>query len=119
MKIAGGHAHTDCNSPLALVAALNETLISNDNFKSALLLIILADLPFCIVGNRMALSKCGACATLIECRALSISGLIIIAGFTRYTFLRSNYSYTRIIPPPWQVPALHVAKKHIIHKHGI
>ena len=74
-----GHAHTDCNSPLA---ALYETLISNDNFKSALPLTILADLPFCVVCNRMALSKCGA---------LSISGLIIIAGFTRYTFLMSNY----------------------------
>ena len=94
LKIAGGHAHTDCNSPLALVAALNETLMSNDNFKSALPLTILADLPFRIVGDRMTLSKCGARATLIECCALSIFGLIIIAGFTRYTFLMSIFIYT-------------------------
>ena len=94
LKIAGGHAHTDCNSPLALVAALNETLMSNDNFKSALPLTILADLPFRIVGDRMTLSECGARATLIECCALSIFGLIIIAGFTRYTFLMSIFIYT-------------------------
>ena len=36
LKIAAGHAHTDCNSLRALVAALNETLMSNDNCKSAL-----------------------------------------------------------------------------------
>ena len=94
LKIAAGHAHTDCNSPRALVAALNETLMSNDNFKSALPLTILADLPFRIVGDRMTLSKCGARATLIECCALSIFGLIIIAGFTRYTFLMSIFIYT-------------------------
>ena len=94
LKIAAGHAHTDCNSPRALVAALNETLMSNDNFKSALPLTILADLPFRIVGDRMTLSKCGARATLIECRALPIFGLIIIAGFTRYTFLMSIFIYT-------------------------
>ena len=117
LKVAGGHAHTDCNSPFVLVAALYETLISNDNFKSALPLTILADLPFCVLCNRMALSKCGTCATLIECSALSISGLIIIAGFTSLTFLMSNYLYTPIIPPSWQVPALPVAKKRIIHIH--
>ena len=89
LKIATGHARTDC--PHTLVAALHETLVSNDNFKSTLPLTILAYLPFCIVGNRMTR---GAYATLTECRALSISGLLIIAGFTRYTFLMSMFIYT-------------------------
>ena len=47
----------------------------------------------------MKLSKCGARATLIECRALSIFGLIIIAGFTRYTFVMSIVIYTNHSTP--------------------
>ena len=64
----------------------------------------------------MALSEPGACATLIECRAPSISGLIIIAGFTRYTFPRSILIYTNH-STSMAGPCITCCKNHIIHKY--